>query len=146
MKPRLLLVLCNVCISISLAAQAVPKYPFKMGPLKAGDVLRITLSKPPNPKTGARIDLAVSETIHDDGTLRTPLLGNIPAAGQTLSEFLKTLEGRYAEYFMKSAEAEAFAEAFTNNTPARVDVQSIRDKSNKPPKTSLDESIKRIGK
>jgi protein involved in polysaccharide export with SLBB domain len=116
MKPRLLAAF-SIFISISLAAQSprlaqTPKpYTFKAGPLNAGDVLRIKLFKAPNPITGAKINFAVNEVIRNDGTFNAPLLGNVPSVGQTLSEFLKMLEARYAEYFIKGHEADA--EAFT---------------------------------
>ena len=139
MKLRFLLALSSMCISISLAAQVSPRYPFKVGPLRAGDVLRITIFKAPNSKTKAQINLTLNAvTIRDDGAINMPLLENIPAEGQTISQFVAMLEKRYTEYFLKAAP--------TDNTPPKVTVHFIGDKTHRPPKTSLEQLMERIGK
>ena len=135
MKARLLFVALTVLsINISILAQSPTKpSAFKLGSLKSGDTLMISVFKEPYLVTGTgRLNVSVRVVVRDDDKLdvpvnvRVPLLSSITAGGLTTSELQRVLEERYAE----------------NNYDTRVYVRFIGTHA----KSGLDRVIERVGK
>jgi protein involved in polysaccharide export with SLBB domain len=113
MNMRLLSIALTVlCFSLSLSGQITPErsyYNVRLGRLKPGDALRITLFKQPDVMSRESVNLSVRRVVSADGKLSVPLLADdVAASGLTIPELLRTLEKLY------------FAE---RNSPPRVSVQ-----------------------
>jgi protein involved in polysaccharide export with SLBB domain len=120
-----------LCLSISIQAQDV-----LLGPLKAGDALRVIVSKDTEPILGGQIttfNLRVVVATH--GTIFVPFLGSVRASGMSIPELDQDLRSRYAEYFRIASQA------FKPSLPPRVTLLYLGDK-----KTGLDKTIDQIGK
>jgi protein involved in polysaccharide export with SLBB domain len=136
MTTRLAAVVLTVfCVQSFLLAQNPPPVGVtKLGKLRARDNVSIAFHRAPD-REGGMMDLEMTFSIFEDGTIRVPFLGKVPAAGLSVFELAQTLKDQYNAYF-------ALPPMATANPAAHVVVQFIGHGG----KSGIDSIIERIGK
>jgi protein involved in polysaccharide export with SLBB domain len=123
---------------IFLLAQHVPAIgSIKLGKLTPGDKLRLTLFRKPDIVRDlgetCKLNLTLTLTVMDDGTIRVPILDKVPAGGSGISELTTALQTRYNSYFATPPEP-------CTTTPPHVSIQYIDHEE----KMTMDALIERV--